>query len=61
VRPSKKRKKISTKLREIIVVVKRDKYVIIIALILAIAIHMYVRYEKAQNKAPIAHELTPRD
>ena len=42
-------------------VVKRDKYVIIIALILAIAIHMYVRYEKAQNKAPIAHELTPRD
>ncbi len=60
-RPSKKRKKISTKLREITVIIKRDKYVIIAALVLAIAIHMYVRYEKAQNNPPTVHELTPRD
>ena len=60
-RLSKNRKKISEKLREVIMIIKRDRYIIIAALIIAIAVHVYVRYEKAQNKPPTVHELTPRD
>jgi len=54
-------KKFSVKLREVTVIIKRDKYIIIIALIIAITVHMYVRYEMAQNKPPTVHELAPRD
>lgn len=60
-RLSKNRKKISVKLREVIVIIKRDKYIIIAALIIAIAAYVHVRYEMVQNKPSTVHELAPRD
>ena len=57
----KRRKKFSEKFEILKVVVHRDYLIIIIAITSAIALHMYVKYEKAQNNAAVQQELKLQD
>jgi len=57
----KRRKKFSEKFQEAMVIIRRDYLIIIVAIALATAIHIYVKYEKAQNKSTVKQELKLRD
>jgi len=59
--PKQRKEDISEKIRQLAHVIRRDKYVIIISILLAITVHMYVRYEKAKNNVPVVHELAVPD
>ena len=54
-------KKFSEKFERLKVIIRRDCLIIIVAVVLAISLHMYVKYEKAQNKSTVEQELKLRD
>jgi hypothetical protein len=54
-RRPKNHKKFSVRLRSVWVIAKRDRVLIIVALLLGLALHIYVKYEKA-NIVPETHQ-----
>jgi hypothetical protein len=59
--PPQQPKKFSEKLENIKAVIARDYPIIIVALVLAIALHLYVRQERAHTMTADTQELaTPR-
>ena len=56
-----RRKKFSEKFENLKATIHRDYLIIIIAITSAIALHMYVKYEKAQKNAAAQQELKSQD
>jgi hypothetical protein len=60
-RRPKNRTKFSDKLKIAWAAAKRDRYIIILAFILGLALHMYVKHERSQKSTVMTQELQYKD